>query len=56
MDTIKQEDMNDIGRRGGVIRYTRCSGKSLTMVMLGRSCWTPLRLSVVWHQLQGSPP
>lgn len=37
MDTIKQEDMNGGGRQGGVIWHTQGSGKSLTMVMLGRS-------------------
>ena len=37
MDTIKQEDMNTGGRQGGVIWHTQGSGKSLTMVMLGRS-------------------
>ena len=37
MDTIQQEDMNGGGRQGGVIWHTQGSGKSLTMVMLGRS-------------------
>ena len=37
MDTIKQENMNGDGRQGGVIWHTQGSGKSLTMVMLGRS-------------------
>lgn len=36
-DTIRQEDMNGGGRQGGVIWHTQGSGKSLTMVMLGRS-------------------
>ena len=37
MDTVKQQDMNGGGRQGGVIWHTQGSGKSLTMVMLGRS-------------------
>lgn len=37
MDTVKQQDMNSGGRQGGVIWHTQGSGKSLTMVMLGRS-------------------
>ncbi|MCY4235725.1 MAG: HsdR family type I site-specific deoxyribonuclease [Cyanobacteria bacterium MAG CAR2_bin_4] len=37
MDTIRQQDMNGGGRQGGVIWHTQGSGKSLTMVMLGRS-------------------
>ncbi|MYA91369.1 MAG: type I restriction endonuclease subunit R [Synechococcus sp. SB0663_bin_10] len=37
MDTVKQQDMSGRGRQGGVIWHTQGSGKSLTMVMLGRS-------------------
>ena len=37
MDTVRQQDMNGGGRQGGVIWHTQGSGKSLTMVMLGRS-------------------
>ena len=36
VDTVKQYDVNG-ARKGGVIWHTQGSGKSLTMVMLGRS-------------------
>ena len=36
VDTVKQHDING-ARRGGVIWHTQGSGKSLTMVMLGRA-------------------
>ncbi|MFB9231983.1 type I restriction endonuclease subunit R [Pseudohalocynthiibacter aestuariivivens] len=36
VETVKQFDIND-ARKGGVIWHTQGSGKSLTMVMLGRS-------------------
>ena len=36
VETVKQHDLNGV-RKGGVVWHTQGSGKSLTMVMLGRS-------------------